>query len=174
MRGWADDEFADPRLMAPCGLYCGTCGVYLSHRDGNTKFRDILARLYRSAPEETKCLGCMQDDPPECLYSFCSHCRIRECVRAKGYYSCHQCDDWPCDRIESFPLPVGRRVMQRAIPRWRDLVAEHGDKEGSLAWARGEGERYHCPDCGHPLFRGATRCRGCKRDVADVLDGRNA
>lgn len=173
MRGWSEDEVADRRLMAPCGLYCGTCGVYLSHRDDNTKFRDILARLYGTAAEETRCKGCMQEDPPECLYGFCENCAIRDCVHGKGYYSCHQCDDWPCEHIEAFPVPVGRRVMQQAIPKWRALVAEHGDDAGSVAWARSECERYHCPDCGEPLFRGATRCRSCKRDLADVLDGRN-
>lgn len=174
MRGWSEDELADRRLMAPCGLYCGACGVYQSHRDGNTKFRDILAGLYGSAPEETRCLGCMQADPPECLYGFCTHCAIRDCVQSKGYYSCHQCDDWPCDHVEAFPLPVGLRVMKKAIPKWRALVADLGDDEGSVAWARSECERYHCPDCGYPLFRGATRCRECKRDLADDLDGRNS
>ena len=173
MKGWTDEELADKRLMAPCGLYCGSCGVYISHRDGNTKFRDILARLYGSEPEKTLCKGCMQDEPADCHYGFCAHCKIRECVRDKGFYSCHQCADHPCEHIESFPIPVSRRVMARAIPKWRALVAELGDEEGSIAWARSECERYHCPECGDPLFRGATGCRGCKRELADVLDGRN-
>lgn len=173
MKGWKEEEFADRRLMAPCGLYCGTCGVYLSNRDGNPKFRDILAKLYGSKPEETTCIGCMQDDPPEQLYGFCNSCPLRDCVRSKGYYSCHQCDDFPCSFVEKFPVPVGRRVMKRAIPKWRDLVAVHGDEKGSVEWARSECERYHCPDCGYPLFRGATRCRSCHRDVTDVLDGKN-
>ena len=173
MRGWSEEELSDERLLSPCGLYCGACGVYLSTRDGNTKFRDILAHLYGSKPEETACLGCMQPDPPECLYGFCKQCPIRDCVREKGLDSCHACGDWPCLYIGSFPVPVGRRVMQRAIPRWRELAAELGPAEGAVAWAREEVERYHCPDCGHPLFRGATRCRGCKRDVAEDLDGRN-
>ncbi len=173
MKGWSEDEFADKRLMAPCGLYCGACGVYISHRDGNTKFRDVLARLYGSKPEETKCKGCMQEDPPDCLYGFCTMCKIRDCVRGKSFYSCHQCDEFPCKLVENFPLPVGRRVMKRAIPRWRELVVEHGDEKGSVEWARGECERYHCPDCGYPLFRGATKCRSCKREVADEIDGRN-
>ena len=173
MRGWSEDEFKDKRLMAPCGLYCGTCGVYLSHRDGNTKFRDILAALYGSKPEETKCLGCMQAEPPECISGFCAQCALRDCVKSKGYTSCHQCDAFPCEHVESFVLPVGKRTMKRAIPIWRALVAEHGDEAGSVAWARGECERYHCAHCGHPLFRGATRCRGCKTEIADELDGRN-
>jgi hypothetical protein len=75
--------------------------------------------------------------------------------------------------VEEFPLPVGRRVMKRAIPAWREQVARHGDEKGSVEWARSECERYHCPGCGHPLFRGAIRCRGCGREVADELDGRN-
>jgi hypothetical protein len=66
MKGWKEDELADKRLMAPCGLYCGSCGIYISKRDGNTRFRDSLARLYGTRPEETECLGCMQEDPPEC------------------------------------------------------------------------------------------------------------
>ena len=173
MRGWTDEELSDERLLAPCGLYCGVCGVYLATRDGSTKFRDILARLYGSKPEETACKGCMQEDPPECLYGFCVECPIRACVREKGFGSCHQCDEWPCQYIEAFPVPVGRRVMDKVIPRWRELAAEHGLEAGAVAWAREEAERYHCPDCGHPLFRGAVTCRGCKREVAEGLDGRN-
>ena len=173
MRGWTDDEFADRRLMAPCGLYCGACGVYISHRDGNTKFRDKLAALYGSKPEATMCKGCMQDEPADCLYDFCRSCALRECVLDRGFYSCHQCDEFPCGLVERFPIPVGRRVMNRAIPAWREMVAEHGDERGSVEWARNECHRYHCPHCGEPLFRGAVRCRACKQDIADELDGRN-
>ena len=173
MKGWSEEEFRDRRLMAPCGLYCGTCGVYISHRDDNAKFRGKLAALYGSEPEQTRCLGCWQPDPPELLYGFCQQCPIRDCVRDRGYYSCHQCNEFPCQYVENFPLPVGRRVMKRAIPSWRAKVAELGDEEGSVAWARSECERYHCPHCGEPLFRGAITCRACKAEVVDDLDGRN-
>jgi len=61
--------------------------------------------------------------------------------------------------------------MKRAIPAWREKVAELGDEEGSIRWARAECVRHHCPDCGNPLFRGAQRCRACKKDVAEGLDG---
>jgi len=173
MKGWKDKEFADRKLMAPCGLYCGTCGVYISTRDGNEKFRAKLGNLYGTPAEETVCRGCMQPEPPACLYKFCQSCPLRDCVKSRGYDSCHQCADWPCEHVDSFPLPVGRRVMRRAIPRWRELVAEHGDEQGSVAWARGECARYHCAHCGAPLFRGAIRCRECKQEVAEELDGRN-
>ncbi len=171
MEGWTEEEFENRNLMAPCGLYCGTCGIYVANRDGNEKFRAIMGNLYRTAPEETACVGCMQPDPPEKLYGYCERCGIRDCVRSKGYYSCHQCQEWPCAIIKDFPLATGARVMERSIPLWRACVAKHGDEKGSVEWARSECERYHCPSCGKPLFRGAQHCRACKKPVAEELDG---
>jgi hypothetical protein len=171
MEGWSEAEIRDRSLMAPCGLYCGTCGVYIASRDKNEKFRAIMGNLYGTRPEETECTGCMQSDPSKKVYLSCQSCPIRGCVLSKGYYSCHQCGDWPCDAIENFGYATGRRVMKRTIPLWRAAVAEHGDDQGSVEWARAECERYHCPHCGSPLFRGAQRCRACKADVAEELDG---
>jgi len=171
VRGWSESEFADRGLMAPCGLYCGVCGVYLATRDDNAKFRARLGALYGTPTEETRCRGCLQADPPQMLYAYCRSCRIRECVGAKGLTSCHQCGEWPCALITGFPLATGRRVMLRSIPRWREMAARHGEERGSVEWARAECERYHCLACGEPLFRGAQRCRGCGASVADVLDG---
>lgn len=171
MEGWTEQEFRKTSLMAPCGLYCGACGVYIATRDNNQKFKTVMGNLYGSKPEDTECLGCMQPDPPKKLYGFCSECPIRQCVKSKQYYSCHQCRDWPCNMIENFGVATGLRVMKRTIPIWREKVAEYGDEEGSVQWAQAECERYHCPSCGKPLFRGAQRCRTCKTAVADELDG---
>ena len=73
--------------------------------------------------------------------------------------------------IENFGLATGLRVMKRAIPLWSAKVAEFGDEKGSVEWARAELNRYHCPVCRKSLFRGAKRCRACKEEVAEVLDG---
>jgi len=171
MKGWSEEELRNRNLMAPCGLYCGVCGVYIATRDDNEKFKTVMGNLYGTKPEQTECLGCMQPDPPKKLYGYCAMCGIRDCVRAKGFYSCHQCPDWPCDRIKNFGLATGRRVMLQTIPVWREKVALLGDEQGSIEWARSVCERYHCPDCGGPLFRGAQRCRACGRNVAEDLDG---
>jgi hypothetical protein len=65
MEGWTEEEIRNKNLMAPCGLYCGACGVYLATRDENEKFRAVMGNLYGTKPEETECLGCMQPDPPK-------------------------------------------------------------------------------------------------------------
>jgi hypothetical protein len=46
MEGWTEDEIRNKDLMAPCGLYCGACGVYLATRDKNEKFRQVMGNLY--------------------------------------------------------------------------------------------------------------------------------
>jgi len=171
MKGWTEEEIRNRALMAPCGLYCGACGVYIATRDGNEKFRGVMGKLYGTTPEETACAGCMQPDPAKTLYGYCRVCAIRDCVKEKGLASCHACEAWPCERIENFGFATGVRVMKRAIPLWREFVVRLGEEEGGVAWARAECERYRCPDCGEPLFRGAQRCRACKRPVADDLDG---
>lgn len=171
MKGWTEEEIKNKELMAPCGLYCGTCGVYIATRDNNEKFKTIMGNLYGTKPEETECLGCMQPDAGKKIYAFCDNCGIRDCVKSKGYYSCHQCGDWPCSKIQNFGLATGRCVMNNTIPLWRSKVAEFGDEEGSVEMARSVCERYHCSSCGAPLFRGAQRCRACKKQVADELDG---
>jgi hypothetical protein len=36
--------------------------------------------------------------------------------------------------IENFVFAIGVRVMRRAIPLWREKVAEYGDVMGSVEW----------------------------------------
>jgi hypothetical protein len=180
MEGWTDDEIKNKSLRAPCGIFCGACAIYIARRDNNEKLTNIICALWKVKPEEAKCFGCMQSDPPQKLFGHCYKCTIRDCAKSKGIYSCHQCKEWPCGIIEDsdlasvLPSSVRnsiKRVWKRAIPLWRDKVAKHGDEQGSLEWARAEAERYHCPDCGRPLFRSAQKCSRCKKMVAEELDG---
>ena len=140
-------------LVPPCGLYCGVCAVYMAHRDNNLKFKERLTGVYAVGVDEIKCEGCLSDEP----FFYCRTCAIKTCTAERGLEGCHQCDDFPCQTIESFPLPVGKRVILRAIPYWR----EHGTEK----WIEDEEERYLCPHCGYRLFRGAKTCRNCKAAV---------
>lgn len=148
-------------FLAPCGLYCGVCGVYYATRDKNENFMERLAGFYRgSVPDgdnlstdDLECEGCLSDNTS----IFCKVCNIKDCTRSKGYEGCHECDDFPCQYIDEFPIPVGKKVIQRVIPYWR----EHGTEK----WVSDEEARYICPECGHMLFRGAKRCNKCKTEV---------
>ena len=37
----------NPDLVAPCGLYCGVCAVYIAHLDQNQKFKERLLSVYK-------------------------------------------------------------------------------------------------------------------------------
>lgn len=143
----------DQGMIAPCGLYCGVCGVMIANRDGNEKFKEKLAGFYGVSPNEITCMGCMSDTKAV----FCEVCHIRSCNQEKGYEGCYQCDEWPCQYINEFPVPVGKKVIMRAIPQWREL--------GTEKWVEEEKKRYLCPSCGYELFRGAKNCRNCKTEV---------
>lgn len=144
---------ANKELLAPCGLYCGVCGVFMAHRDDNQKFKDRLSTVYGCSPEEIVCEGCLSDK----RFKYCRQCPIRSCAQEKNYEGCHQCGDFPCGLIADFPLPVGKKVILRAIPAWREL--------GTEKWVQEEEKRYQCPHCGNSLFRGAKGCRTCKKPV---------
>jgi hypothetical protein len=151
----------EERFLAPCGLYCGVCGVYYATRDNNTKFLEKLLDFYKGllpgsdklTVEDLKCQGCLSDKTS----MFCSVCEIKKCVSQYGFEGCHQCSDFPCKHIEDFPVPVGKKVILRATPYW----SEHGTEK----WVESEEARYVCPECGNKLFRGAQRCNKCKVEV---------
>ena len=140
-------------LAAPCGLYCGVCAVYIADRDNNTKFKERLTTVYNLPVEEIQCEGCLSERP----IIFCQNCSIKACTEKKGIEGCHQCADFPCQFINDFPIDVGKKVIMRAIPTWREL--------GTEKWMEEEEKRYLCPHCGYPVFRGVKRCRQCGNEL---------
>ena len=63
-------------LLAPCGLYCGICAVYIAHRDNNIKFKERIVYVY--APfmksfDDIYWTGCMSENQEE-IMMFCQYC----------------------------------------------------------------------------------------------------
>jgi len=144
-------------LLAPCGLWCGVCSIYIAHRDNNIKFKEKLMPVYRAFAkniDDIACTGCFSDG---IVFSVCRKCPIKNCCKEKNIEGCYQCGDFPCKYTDNFPIPVGKKVILRAIPYWREHGAEKFVEE--------ERKRYHCPNCENQLFRGAKRCNNCNVDV---------
>jgi len=153
----------NPDFVSPCGLYCGVCAIYIADRDNNRKFKERLVSLYQGkvqgkgtlpnsenlSTEDIQCGGCLSDNP----FVYCRQCDIRACTREKGYTGCHECDEFPCQYIENFPMSVGKKVILRAIPYWRGV--------GTEKWIEDEEARYFCPECGNKVFRGVVKCNQC-------------
>lgn len=136
-------------LTAPCGLYCGACGVYYATKHNDAPLREKLAGAYGMPVEELACRGCLSDT----VFPYCRVCAIKSCASERGVEGCHQCDEFPCDRVESFPVPEGKANILRAVPRWREL--------GTDRWVAEEERLVSCPSCSTVLFRGAKKCRKC-------------
>ena len=144
-------------LLALCGLYCGVCAVYMAHRDNNQKFKEKLVKVYQpltKSIEDVQCEGCLSEGT---VFGYCQTCPIKSCVKDKELEGCFQCEEWPCKMIKRFPIPIGKKVIMRAIPQWKEL--------GTEKWVKEEEKRYICPDCKNPLFRGAKRCNKCGNSV---------
>ena len=135
--------------LAPCGLYCGVCGIRIASEENNTSLKQKLSKAYNLPVEEIHCEGCFSED----VFIFCRTCAIKSCAISKKLTGCHECGDFPCEYIEKFPVVKAAQVMKRAIPQRKKL----GDEQ----WATEETQRYHCPLCGYPSFRGARRCPQC-------------
>lgn len=141
------------KLLAPCGLYCGVCGVYIASRENNQKLKEKFAAAYNVTSDQIACKGCLSDEK----FVFCQVCGIRTCVTEKNIEGCHCCEDFPCKQIDDFPVPVGKKVILRSVPDRKKL--------GNQKWVESEAARYTCPHCSSALFRGAKRCGSCKAMV---------
>jgi hypothetical protein len=165
---WRDGVMTiNPDFVAPCGLYCGVCAIYIAHRDNNRKFKERLAGLYKGqvagkgalpgsetlSADDIRCNGCLSED----RFMHCKQCEIRACAQEKGYKGCQECDEFPCRHIEKFPMAVGKKVILRAVPYWRAV--------GTEKWIEDEEARYICPECGNKVFRGAVKCNQCKAEL---------
>jgi len=150
-------------LNAPCGLYCGVCRIYQATLANDLAYLKRLGKLYaRRFPEiasfpveELRCDGCLSSR----RFPSCQICVIRDCVQVKGIEGCHACADFPCDHIDEFPIPAGKKAILRAVPYWCE--------NGTQAWIQSEIERYHCPTCEQRLYRGAKQCPAC-HSVVDL------
>jgi len=140
-------------LLAPYGLYCGVCSIYIAHKDNNLKFKEKLLPIYKAfakSVDDIKCTGCLSEGD---VFPVCLACPIKKCTQKKGINGCYQCDEFPCKFIVNFPIAVAKKVILRTIPAWREL--------GTEKWVEEEEKRYHCPECGNQLFRGVKRCNKC-------------
>ncbi len=113
-----------PELIAPCGMDCGLCMVYVRDKNG--------------------CLGCRAGD--EGKAKSCLACTIRNCEVLRSGESAFCSSD--CER---FPCPRLKRLDARYRTKYRMSMLENLQvirDVGVDAFAASEQERWACPGCG--------------------------
>jgi len=86
MKKWTEEEIQNRDLMAPCGLYCGACGIYIATR--------ILKLLPKTNCGQCGCPSCiafaaslsLQESVPE----KCPH--IQSPLGEQGFYPVYDTD----------------------------------------------------------------------------------
>ena len=136
-------ETNEESLVAPCGLDCARCPIYLATTD-----RVLAERIAQSEGrpvEEIHCAGCRVD----LSQSWVPNCATYECcVNQKGLGFCYECEDFPCPKIAPFrnsPLPHNIKLY--------NLLRMQ--KVGLSKWVKEEAEGAY-----HRYFKGKLVCPG--------------
>lgn len=88
------------KLISACGLDCLNCECYLATRSGEQQGKEDIAKrwseIYQNeiTTADINCDGCMNEGVH---FNWCNHCPIRACVVKRGYKSCAECPDFPCE-----------------------------------------------------------------------------
>ena len=146
------------QLVGICGIYCGTCPMYLVPRYHDLEFIDKNSREYGLPAEEIRCDGCLSDQ----LFPPCRVCRhgFRQCAREKNATWCFQCQDFPCSRLQSF---LDIHVVD-GISHHAKLIEElqYMKERGIEDWLEKQDREGRCPKCGRVPYWFDRKCTNCQ------------
>ena len=122
-------------LTAPCGLDCFNCPTYEGNitEDGKKQVAEYL----KIPPEEAPCKGC-RDEQGNCKFAPNNECATWNCIQEKGFMFCHECTDFPCEKL--MPTQKGSqyphnmkvynlcRMKYKGIDRWIEESVEIRNK----------------------------------------------
>jgi hypothetical protein len=109
-------------LDAPCGINCGDCDAYIATQTDNQELMQQMADSFLKnhgktiSLDELKCDGCMAGGKQ---IGFCARCEIRSCAVGKGYQTCAECADFPCE-IGSFIWTTNSKSKARLEEQRKD------------------------------------------------------
>ena len=128
-------EDIETTMVAPCGMNCMVC--------------------YKHCYHKKPCNGCLKSDDGK--PDHCSKCKIKDCVKTKGFSYCYECTDYPCKQMKrlekSYNTRYGASLIENSL-----LVKEHGLTE----FMKQQKEKYTCPTCGGIISMHDNECSECQ------------
>ena len=110
-------------MIAVCGLECDKCDILQATND--PKMAQEIAGWFKKERnedvklEDIRCLGCKGDRAkhwsPDCWILQC-------CVDKKGLEFCHECNEFPCERLNQWSNSSER--YQEALNRLKGMSQE--------------------------------------------------
>jgi hypothetical protein len=93
-------------MISICGLSCHECPALLATKADDDKQRKEVAALWSKQygkeidPKSINCNGCLTEGEP--VFDHCRTCEIRACGKKKKVVNCAHCEDYVCDKLETF------------------------------------------------------------------------
>ncbi len=159
------DQKNNEKLVAPCGLYCGACPMYIATQSKDEeKIKALMKQFGRGnmPMEDILCDGCIGSGR---LASFCRKCEIVACASKKAAKSklCSDCAEFACDRIAKFNND-GMLHHAEALPNLRQVRSM-----GLTKWAKLEEEKWSCPKCKSRISWYDPACQKCGEKRSERL-----
>ncbi len=129
------------KMIAPCGMNCGTCIGFLR--------------------EKNRCLGCRIpfDDKAKSRVN----CVIKNCDQLKNLPSgfCYECEKYPCRRLKQ----LDKRYRTKYRTSFLENLQMIRDK-GIDTFLEFEAARRTCPECGAVLSVHRINCLKCNQQLS--------
>ena len=147
-----DPDFLNKNLVSACGLYCGSCGIYLATRENDMEKLLKYALVLNQPYDETMCDGCRADRKSAHCEKMCSFIK---CTLSKGIEFCGSCNEYPCKMLIEFQSEMPHRV--------EILESQNRLKEiGNDKWLAEMYEKFSCSRCNTVNSAYDVACRNCE------------
>lgn len=127
-----------PTMLAPCGITCAVCYVYLK--------------------KKKPCLGCHGQDASKPEH--CRKCKIKDCAAGQGIDFCFECPDFPCATIKRLDKSYRQRYEVSLIENAMRLKTV-GAKRHLIE----EKEKWICSHCGGIISLHDRICSECGKKI---------
>jgi len=94
------------KIVAYCGIPCSECPAFIATKSDDDEARAKVAKDWSKEfesnikPEDINCDGCLTDG--DRVFNHCNVCEIRQCARGKQIENCAYCDEYACEKLNSF------------------------------------------------------------------------
>ncbi len=128
----------DKAMFAPCGMNCMVC--------------------YKHCYHKKPCAGCLNSDrgKPE----YCRKCKIKDCIKEKGFTYCFECPNYPCKRIKNLEKSYSKRYRASLMEN-SAFVQEYGLELFMIM----QKEKYTCLKCGGIISVHDRECSECQEKI---------
>lgn len=139
------------KLASVCGLYCGSCGVFIATQENDIEKLQNIAKSLNQTYDETLCDGC----GAERKSAYCKKmCTFIKCAEERNIEFCGQCNDYPCVKLKDF-----QSKMPHRIELWKSQ--ERLKEVGWQQWSIEMKEHYTCSKCNTINSAYNINCRKC-------------